>query len=333
MDGEDLKQTIEPADERIILEGGAAAGDYYYSFRLYKGTDLYGVVSELVQVRGNLYSEKVYTLTLEDLNLTYVITWHLNGGEFELSVDNPGYYRSTEADLILPDPVRSGYDFGGWYDNADFSGETVTEIPQGSTGDKTFYARWYVPEEASPGEKIITLSFSDPGSAAFDQSAFTVIRGGSPASRAITLNGTWDSQEWRVDGRVRETGTGLTINAGDYTVGGHTLEVIVYKGSTPWSRTLGFTVIQPVTGLNLSKTALTLPVRGAETLAASVIPANASDKTVTWTSNNPGVADVGLYTGLVRAYAIGTAVITAASEDGGITASCTVTVEAARPSP
>lgn len=34
-----------------------------------------------------------------------------------------------------------GYTFGGWYTNANFTGDVVTEIPLGSTGDKTFFAK------------------------------------------------------------------------------------------------------------------------------------------------------------------------------------------------
>ena len=37
---------------------------------------------------------------------------------------------------------REGYTFAGWYDNPDFDGDAVTEVPLGSTGDKTFYAKW-----------------------------------------------------------------------------------------------------------------------------------------------------------------------------------------------
>ena len=37
---------------------------------------------------------------------------------------------------------KDGYVFAGWYDNAELNGEPVTVIEQGSTGDKTFYAKW-----------------------------------------------------------------------------------------------------------------------------------------------------------------------------------------------
>lgn len=134
--------TVTPVSDAVVFEDGYAAGNYYFSFRLYNNASLYGVVSETVQVRANLRSEKTYTLGREDLNLTYVITYHLNGGQLDSSVDNPGYYRSTDAAITLPAPTRTGYSFEGWYGAEDFSGSPAAGIPQGSMEDKDFYAKW-----------------------------------------------------------------------------------------------------------------------------------------------------------------------------------------------
>ena len=78
-----------------------------------------------------------------------------------------------------------------------------------------------------------------------------------------------------------------------------------------------------VTGVSLNKTATTLPVNGTEQLTATIAPADATDKNVTWSSNNPSVATVD--NGLVRAVAAGTAIITVTTQDSGKTASCEVT--------
>jgi hypothetical protein len=80
----------------------------------------------------------------------------------------------------------------------------------------------------------------------------------------------------------------------------------------------------PVTGVSLNKTTTQLNVGDTETLTASVIPTNATNKTVTWTSSNTSVATVA--GGLVTAAAAGTATITATTQDGGFTATCAVTV-------
>jgi uncharacterized repeat protein (TIGR02543 family) len=140
-DGTELSP-ITPITNPIVFEADYAAGDYYFSFLLYKGSDLYGVVSEAAQVRANLRSEKSYTLGREDLNLAYRISYNLNWGQFDAETANPGYYRSTDAVLVLPSPTRTGYDFGGWYEDSDFSGSAVEQIPQGGTEDREFYAAW-----------------------------------------------------------------------------------------------------------------------------------------------------------------------------------------------
>ncbi len=79
-----------------------------------------------------------------------------------------------------------------------------------------------------------------------------------------------------------------------------------------------------VSEVNLSKQAITLAGVGeTETLTAEVLPANATDKTVTWKSTQQSVATVD-QTGLVTAVAAGKAIIQATA--GKITASCLVTV-------
>jgi uncharacterized repeat protein (TIGR02543 family) len=132
--------TLTPENDALVFEEDYAAGNYYFSFRLFHGGDLYGVVSETVRVRMNLRSEKTYTLGREDLNLTYVISYDLNGGQLGGGAANPDYYRSTDAAITLPIPALTGYTFGGWYDEC--NGSTVTVIPQGSMEDKDFYAQW-----------------------------------------------------------------------------------------------------------------------------------------------------------------------------------------------
>lgn len=78
-----------------------------------------------------------------------------------------------------------------------------------------------------------------------------------------------------------------------------------------------------VTGITLNKTELTLTVGGEETLQATVTPANATNKTVTWSSDTTTVATVD-NSGNVVGVAQGTAVIYATA--GNESTACTVTV-------
>jgi uncharacterized repeat protein (TIGR02543 family) len=69
---------------------------------------------------------------------TYTIVYHPNSG-------NPipdGSYTIESATITLPEAVREDYTFKGWYSNNTFTGEAVTEIPRGSTGNKEYWAKW-----------------------------------------------------------------------------------------------------------------------------------------------------------------------------------------------
>ena len=86
----------------------------------------------------------------------------------------------------------------------------------------------------------------------------------------------------------------------------------------------------PVAGVSLSKTSLEMTVGDIGELTATVTPAEATNKKVTWTTSDANVAEIirdegggGLQ---VLAKASGTATITVKTEDGGKTAECRVTV-------
>lgn len=70
----------------------------------------------------------------------YNINYETNGGIFSEGASRN--YTVIDTTFSLPTPKQEGYRFMGWYEKEDFVGNIITEIPQGSTGDKTFYARW-----------------------------------------------------------------------------------------------------------------------------------------------------------------------------------------------
>ena len=80
-----------------------------------------------------------------------------------------------------------------------------------------------------------------------------------------------------------------------------------------------------VTGVTLNKTDLMLEIGGSETLTATVAPADATNKNVTWKSSDATVATVD-DNGKVTGVAAGEATITVTTEEGGKTATCKVSV-------
>jgi len=79
-----------------------------------------------------------------------------------------------------------------------------------------------------------------------------------------------------------------------------------------------------VTSVSLDKDALALVVGETETLTATVLPEEAANKTVTWESSDPTVAEV--VEGLITALKQGTATITVTTVDGNFSATCSVEV-------
>ena len=70
----------------------------------------------------------------------YTITYNLGGGTNH--GDNPSTYTVESAAIALGAATRTGYQFGGWYASADCSGEAVTTIGSGQTGDVELWAKW-----------------------------------------------------------------------------------------------------------------------------------------------------------------------------------------------
>jgi len=117
-----------------------------------------------------------------------------------------------------------------------------------------------------------------------------------------------------MNGTVQAKGNGTAIVTAKTQVGGHTANCRVTVTETS----------VPVTGVTLNKTSATVSIGGTETLIATVLPSDATNKSVTWTSNNNAIATVS--NGTVTGVAAGDAVITATTQDGSKTAACAVTV-------
>lgn len=86
-----------------------------------------------------------------------------------------------------------------------------------------------------------------------------------------------------------------------------------------------YNVLDHVSSVSLNKSTLRMDVGSSERLTATVLPANARDKSVSWSSSNNLVASVN-QNGEVYAGGKGSAVITATTYDGKKTATCQVTV-------
>lgn len=114
---------------------------------------------------------------------------------------------------------------------------------------------------------------------------------------------------------------------GDITAVGVGVAKIMVKGKNVTSNEVTVTVIDKfaVTGVKLNESEKSLQVGDSFTLTATVLPEDARDKTVTWSSDKESVATV--KDGVVTAVSPGTAIIKVTAGAGAFSATCSVTVE------
>ena len=172
---------------------------------------------------------------------------------------------------------------------------------------------------------VVTVTPVSVTAVTLDKTSMTLTIGGTERltatvlpSNATNKNVTWSSTDTSVavvdsNGNVSAIKVGNAVITATTEDGGKTATCIL--------------TVDPVsvTGVNLNKSSLTLLVGGSETLTATVAPSNATNKRVSWSSSNTSVVTVDS-NGKVNAVSGGTATITATTEDGGKTASCSVTV-------
>ena len=76
-------------------------------------------------------------------DFTFTVTLNPNSGDIADGHDVTSYTFGKGATLPNSDYItRTGYTFGGWYNNAGFEGSAIEEISTTDNGDKTYYAKW-----------------------------------------------------------------------------------------------------------------------------------------------------------------------------------------------
>ena len=161
------------------------------------------------------------------------------------------------------------------------------------------------------------------------------------SSITFTTSGAWTSEIKSVAPRTKASPDWISLKpdhgnaAGDYTVdvvlsenetySDRAAEIIIKSGdkSITMDITQKASPFVPVTAVKLSASSLALTEGDVARLTATVEPADATDKTVVWSSDSPEIAEVD-QEGNVTAKSAGEAVITAVS--GDVSGTCTVVV-------
>lgn len=130
-------------------------------------------------------------------------------------------------------------------------------------------------------------------------------------------------------GWAKNGGSAGTAGFG-YRLEGIRIQIVPKDSTAPGSTEQSFVkdpnLITKVSEIRLDKTKDMLIIGETDTLTSTVLPEDADNKAVTWTSSDKNIATVDS-TGKITAVSVGTAIITATTVDGNKTASCTVTVD------
>lgn len=128
-----------------------------------------------------------------------------------------------------------------------------------------------------------------------------------------------------------QLGTGKTLKYTPSAVGTTYVYCYAYNDHAAGTNSVCSTVATVTTTFVNVTSVSTTPVLNmlqyaGATLTATVAPANASNKNVTWSTSDANTVTVNATTGVLYAKAVGTANITVTTEDGSKTATCVVTV-------
>ena len=133
--GELVSVTMQPAAGYRGIH--ASLSDPAVSLSISEGNDAASFLMPYAPLTLTLTADKLYTVTLDTA-----------GGD----PIRPIQYTVESEAFLLPTPVRTGYIFLGWTGEGITEPQKAMEIPQGSTGDRTYTANWQVIEYT-----IITL--------------------------------------------------------------------------------------------------------------------------------------------------------------------------------
>ena len=180
-----------------------------------------------------------------------------------------------------------------------------------------------VVDYATGGFTYYTKSTSLASGIALDQTTLTMNSGTSAQLTAsITPETAFASIIWKSSDESVATVDANGVVTG---VAGGACTITATAGGSLKTATCMVTVTQMVTSIVLSQKTAVIELDESLRLTYTVLPENAANKTVVWSSSNESVAFV--RSGRVEAYDYGTAVITCEAADGsGVKATCTVSI-------
>jgi len=218
------------------------------------------------------------------------------------------------------------------------SAKTLTSVVWGSSNEAVATVANGVVTAVASGVATITAYTTDSAfhavcqvtvitpvtSVALDQKTASITLA-ETVTLAATVNPT-DADNKNVTWSVVDETVATVVNGVVTPVAVGETQVVVTTVDGEYRDTCVVTVLPvAVTGVELNETTHAGNAAAEFTLVATVLPANATNTNVSWTSDNEEVAHVE-QDGSVVLVGVGTATITVTTEDGNHTASCVITV-------
>ena len=228
--GELVSVTMQPAAGYRGIH--ASLSDPAVSLSISEGNDAASFLMPYAPLTLTLTADKLYTVTLDTA-----------GGD----PIRPIQYTVESEAFLLPTPVRTGYIFLGWTGEGITEPQKTMEIPQGSTGDRTYTANWQVIEytvtlDASGGDPLDPITYTvetpvilpTPTSTGYTFLGWTGEGETAPQPTVVLPKGTTGDKAYTANWKVITYTIALGANGGeDLAAISYTIESDPIKLPTP----------------------------------------------------------------------------------------------------
>ena len=229
------------AGEQVTVQIAPAAGyrgihvflsDPAVSLSISKGNDAVSFLMPYAPLTLTLTADKLYTVTMDTA-----------GGD----PIRPIQYTVESEAFQLPTPIRTGYIFLGWTGEGITEPQKTMEIPQGSTGDRTYTANWQVIEytvtlDVSGGDPLDPITYTvetpvilpTPTSTGYTFLGWTGEGETTPQPTVVLPKGTTGDKAYTANWKVITYTIALGANGGeDLAAISYTIESDPIKLPTP----------------------------------------------------------------------------------------------------
>ncbi len=189
-------------------------------------------------------------------------------------------------------------------------------ITVSSTDGSNVFAIVLVTVTAAPVISVSNITLNQTSATLRPTNTLTLIATVMP-SNATDKTVRWSSSS--ANATVNSSGVVTAVSAGSAVIRATTV-----SGNLVATCTLTITV--PVTSVTITPTTFTLYTGSTRQLMATIIPSNATNKVVSWSSTNTAVATVNSSSGVITGVSAGSTTIRAQTADGGFAATSSVTV-------